>query len=114
MANPMSIRPASGKYVVRAGGAIVAESAAALELCEVDLPAVIYFPREDIAMALLEKTQSTTKCPKKGMSSYYAISTASGQIDDAAWSYEDPKTDEAQAIKGHIAFFTDRVTVERI
>ena len=77
MTNTMSIRPASGKYVVRAGGAIVAESAAALELNEGDLPAVIYFPREDIAMALLEKTQSTTKCPKKGMASYYAISTAS-------------------------------------
>ena len=114
MTNTMSIRPASGKYVVRAGGAIVAESAAALELSEGDQPAVIYFPREDIAMALLEKTQSTTKCLKKGMASYYAISTASGQIDDAGWSYEDPKTDEAQAIKGQIAFFTDRVTVERI
>ena len=69
MTNTMSIRPASGKYVVRAGGAIVAESAAALELKEGDLPAVIYFPREDIAMALLEKTQSTTKCPKKGLAS---------------------------------------------
>ncbi|MCV2875151.1 DUF427 domain-containing protein [Rhodobacteraceae bacterium XHP0102] len=114
MTNTITIRPASGTYVVRAGGAIVAESAAALEVSEGDLPPVIYFPREDIAMALLEKSSSTTKCPKKGTASYFALSTAAGQIEDAAWSYEAPVTDEAQAIAGHIAFFSNRVTVERI
>ncbi len=43
----------TGVWTVRAGGAVIAESENALELSEGDYAPVIYFPREDIAMALL-------------------------------------------------------------
>jgi uncharacterized protein (DUF427 family) len=113
MADHITIRRATGKWVVRAGGAIVGESANALELTEGGGAPVIYFPREDIGMALLEKTASTTRCPYKGTATYYSVSTAAGDIPDAAWSYEDPPEGVAQ-IKDHIAFYTDRVTVEQL
>lgn len=113
MADHIKIRNAGGTWVVRAGGAIVGESASALELVEGDNAPVIYFPRADIGMAFLEKSDSTTRCPYKGQATYYTISTSAGDIPDAAWSYEDP-LDGVSEIAGHIAFYTGRVTVERL
>lgn len=113
MADHISIRRAPGTWVVRAGGAIVGETTQALELTEGAAAPVIYFPRADIGMALLEKSTSSTRCPYKGVASYYTISTAAGNIPDAAWCYEDP-LDGAAQIKGYLAFYTDRVTVEQL
>lgn len=113
MADHIRIRKAAGKWVVRAGGAVLGESDRALELTEGDYPPVIYFPREDIGMAFLERTQSSTTCPWKGVASYFTVSTAAGDIPDAAWSYEAP-TESVAAIRGHVAFYTDRVTVEQL
>lgn len=113
MADHITIRRATGKWVVRAGGAIIGESTDALELLEGSATPVIYFPREDIGMALLEKTDSVTRCPYKGSATYYSVSTSAGDIPDAAWSYEDPLEGVAQ-IKDHLAFYTDKVTVEQL
>ncbi|MDG4647674.1 DUF427 domain-containing protein [Roseibacterium sp. SDUM158017] len=113
MADHIKIRNASGKWVVRAGGAIVGESSNALELTEGTSPPVIYFPRDDIGMAFLEKSESSTRCPHKGVATYYTVSTASGDIPDAAWSYEDP-LEGVSEIKGYLAFYGDKVTVEQL
>ncbi|MCU4652895.1 DUF427 domain-containing protein [Roseibacterium sp. SDUM158016] len=113
MADHITIRNAPGKWVVRAGGAIVGESSNALELIEGGAAPVIYFPREDIGMALLEKTTSSTRCPYKGTATYFSVSTAAGDIPDAAWSYEAPLEGVAR-IAGYIAFYPDRVTVEQL
>lgn len=113
MADHIKIRKAPGKWVVRAGGAIIGESSNALELHEGSAAPVIYFPREDIGMALMERTTSVTRCPYKGTASYYSVSTAAGDITDAAWSYEDPKEGVAQ-IRDHLAFYTSKVTVEQL
>jgi uncharacterized protein (DUF427 family) len=113
MADHITIRTAPGKWVVRAGGAIVGESSNALELLEGAAPPVIYFPRSDIGMALLERTSSSTRCPYKGQASYYTVTTAAGDITDAAWSYEEP-LEGVERIRGHIAFYSDKVTVEQL
>ncbi|MCP9481506.1 DUF427 domain-containing protein [Shimia sp. CNT1-13L.2] len=114
MGNNITIRKAEGNWTVRAGGAILGESSNALELCEGDLPPVIYFPREDIAMAFLDDSDHSTHCPKKGDASYFSIVTKSQTLKNAVWSYEAPIEDVAR-IKDHLAFYTgDGVTVERI
>jgi uncharacterized protein (DUF427 family) len=113
MADHIKIRKAPGKWVVRAGGAVLGESNDALELSEGDYPPVIYFPRADIAMSFLEPSDTTSHCPWKGDASYFSIPTKSTVIKDAAWSYENP-IDEVAAIKDHVAFYTDRVTVEEL
>ena len=108
------IRKADGTWTVRAGGAVLAESKNALELSEGDYPAVIYFPRDDIAMAFLDETDHSTHCPHKGDASYFSIITKSQTLENAAWSYEDPKDDVAR-IKDHLAFYaSDTVAVEQI
>lgn len=114
MADHIKIRKADGTWSVRAGGAVLVESHNALELTEGSYPPVIYFPRSDIAMAFLEKTDKTTTCPHKGAASYFSIVTKSTVLDNAAWSYEDPK-EGVEEIKDHLAFYSsDTVTVEQI
>ena len=113
MADHITIRPAEGTWVVRAGGAVLGETKNALELREGDYPPVIYVPREDIAMTFLDKAQKTTTCPHKGEASYYDIVSNAGPIPEAAWSYETPK-EGMERIAGHLAFYTDRVAVEEI
>ncbi len=110
----ITIRKADGTWTVRAGGAVLAESRNALELTEGNYPFVIYFPREDIAMAFLEESDKSSHCPFKGDARYYSIHTKSQTIDNAAWSYESPKPAAAE-IAGLIAFFTtSKVAVERV
>jgi uncharacterized protein (DUF427 family) len=114
MASHITIRKAEGTWTVRAGGAVLAESTNALELSEGDYPAVIYFPREDIAMAFLDPSEKTTHCPHKGDASYFSVATKSTTLQNVAWSYETPKQEVAR-IKEHVAFYTDGdVTVEQI
>ena len=114
MADHIRIRRADGTWVIRAGGAVLGESSNALELTEGGHPFVIYFPRGDIAMAFLDKTDKSSTCPWKGEASYYSIVTKSTTLQNAAWSYEDPKPG-MEAIKDHLAFYaSDKVTVERI
>ena len=113
MADHITLRPAEGTWVVRAGGAVLGETTRALELTEGDYPPVIYFPRDDLAMAFLEQTETTSTCPFKGAATYYAIHTKSVVIDDAGWSYETPK-DGVADIAGHLAFYPNKVAVERL
>ena len=113
MADRIKIRPASGTWVVRAAGAVLGESTRALELTEGDYPPVIYFPRDDLAMAFLEPSDASSTCPYKGAASYFTIVAKSGPLKNAAWSYEDPIADVAD-IKDHIAFYTDKVAVEQV
>jgi len=110
----MTIRKAEGTWTVRAGGAILVESRNALALAEGDRDDVIYFPRDDIAMAFLDESDHQTHCPLKGDATYYSIVTNSTTLENAAWSYRNP-VEDAAAIKDHIAFHTgDELTVERI
>ena len=114
MAPKITITRAPGTWVVRAGGAVLGETKAALELVEGDYPPVIYFPRGDIAMAFLDASDQASHCPWKGDASYFSIITKSKTIENAAWSYETPKEDVAR-IKDHLAFYpSDEVAVELI
>lgn len=114
MTDHIKIRRAGGVWTVRSGGAVLGESSNALELCEGDYPPVIYFPRGDVAMAFLDRSDKTTHCPHKGEANYYTIVNRSAKVENAVWTYETPLPAVA-AIKGHLAFCTgEHVTVEQI
>ena len=51
MADHIKTRIAPGTWVVRAAGAVLGETQRAVELSEGSYEPVIYFPREDLAMA---------------------------------------------------------------
>lgn len=113
MAEYIKIHKASGTWVVRAGGAVISESANALELSEGSYEPVIYFPRADIAMAFLDRSEKITHCPHKGDASYFSVVTKSVTLKDTAWSYETPH-DEVAQIAVHIAFYGGDITVEQL
>ncbi len=111
MSDGIRIRKKPGTWVLRACGAVLGESAAVLELSEAGLPDVLYFPRADLAMAMLEPSDTRTTCPKKGVASYFSIHTSAAVIEDAGWSYDAPLEHVAE-IAGYIAFDPEKVTVE--
>ena len=114
MTENIKIYPAAGTWTVRAAGAVIAETTNALELHEGDYAPVVYFPREDIAMAFLDASDHTSVCPHKGTASYYSIETKNGPIPNAAWSYEAP-IESMSKITGHLAFYPgEKVTVEEV
>jgi uncharacterized protein (DUF427 family) len=114
MSEQIKVHANAGTYVVRAGGAVLGESQNTLELVEGDHTPVVYFPREDIAMAFLDVSDQRTSCPFKGDAQYYDIVTKSTTIKNAGWSYEDPKPG-LEKIKGYLAFHTSgQVAVEQL
>lgn len=113
MAERFTIEPARGTIVVRTGDAVLAESQNALVLREEGYEPVHYLPRADIAMEFLDRSDNVTHCPHKGDATHYHVVGYSGQISDGAWSYEDPKKG-AEAIAGYLAFYTDKLAVERL
>ena len=107
------ITPAEGTIVVRAGGAIIAESTEALWLHEESYEPVAYIPRADVGMAFLEASETRSRCPHKGEAIHFHVVAKSGPIREAAWSYETP-SDFVTPIAGYIAFYQNKVTVETL
>lgn len=89
-------------------GRVIADTRRALTMREATLPAVQYIPREDAEMSLLQRTTHKTHCPYKGDAAYYSIRAEGRASENAVWSYEEP-FDGVAAIKGHLAFYPDRV-----
>ena len=112
MAAHIKITPASDSVTVTAGGTTLGSTDRALELTEGSYPTVLYIPRADIDMSKLEKTARSTTCPWKGAASYYSVRTEAGVLENAVWSYEAP-IGEMAAIAGHLAFYSDKVTLTR-
>lgn len=110
----IKIRKLAGNWSIRAAGAVIGETHAALELVEGKYAPVIYIPRADIAMAILEKSEKTTHCPHKGTASYYSVHTKNGPIQDIAWSYEDP-LEGVSEIAGHLSFYPhEKLAIENV
>jgi uncharacterized protein (DUF427 family) len=104
----ISIQRNHTRVVVSVAGRVVADTRNALTLREADYPAVQYIPREDVDFSQLERTDHATYCPYKGDCSYYSVPAGGEKSVDAVWTYEDPYPAVAQ-IKGHVAFYPDRV-----
>ncbi len=84
-------------------GETVADSSNVLVMHETRLAPVFYFPREDVRMDLLVKSERHTHCPFKGNASYWTIRVGEKSAKEAAWSYETPY-DESSSVKGYVAF----------
>lgn len=63
-----------------------------------------YFPENSVNKSYLEKTNTHTTCPWKGVASYFSLIVDGEENHDAAWCYADP-SEQAKAIKGRIAFW---------
>jgi uncharacterized protein (DUF427 family) len=102
--HPITVTASDAHVVVRAGGKVIADTRRALELREASYPPVFYIPREDADMTLLEPSAHVSYCPYKGEASYFSVEGG----ENAVWSYEAPY-DAVAEIRGHLAFYPDRV-----
>lgn len=106
--HPITILPSRARIVITVAGRTVADTRAALTLREASYPPVLYIPRQDVDMTMLQPTDHATYCPYKGDCSYFSISMGGERSVNAVWTYADPFAAVA-AIKDHLAFYRDRV-----
>lgn len=99
----LDIQPLGGTVTAWRDGAILAQSDRAKVMYETRLPAVVYFPREDVVAPLGDPTALQTFCPFKGTATYRNLSWDGETIENAAWSYETPLP-ESEAVEGYVGF----------
>lgn len=104
----ITVTPHAGTVRVRFAGETIAETSKALALDEPGYPRVLYIPRADVRFDRLERSKHVTQCPYKGEASYFHIVAGGKRAENAVWSYELPFANVA-AIRGHVAFYPDRV-----
>lgn len=106
----ITIEPASGRVIVRAGGRIIADTSAALILREATLEPVYYVPLTDVDQTALARSDRSTYCPFKGDATYFDVVTDDGVIANAVWEYLEPY-EKVDAIAGHVAFYPAKVEI---
>jgi uncharacterized protein (DUF427 family) len=89
-AHPITIGDAPGRVVVSVAGRTIADTRDALALHETTYPPVLYIPRKDVDMSLLDRTDHVTFCPYKGDCAYFSIPAGGTRSVNAAWTYETP------------------------
>ena len=104
----VDLLPEAKRVRVRFGGAVVADSTAALRVEETGHGPVHYVPEKDVRLELLRPTEHHTYCPFKGDCSYWTIEAGGKRAENAVWAYRAPY-DEAVGLAGHYAFYQSRV-----
>jgi uncharacterized protein (DUF427 family) len=100
--------PSSRQVRVVVDGVTVAETERPVLLFETTLPTRYYIPVADVHMDYLTPTDSHTRCPYKGIASYWSVSAGDKVYKDLVWSYLDP-IPECPKIKGLLSFFNEKV-----
>jgi uncharacterized protein (DUF427 family) len=109
--HPIALERSPSHVVVRSGTVVIAATDRALEMREAAYPAVLYVPVDDVDQHLLRESDHHTRCPYKGEASYYDIIDGDGtDLTAAVWYYDHPFPAVAN-IKGHVAFYADRVAI---
>ena len=106
--HPIAIERNPARVIVRVAGRVVADTRAALTLHEAGYPAVLYIPRQDVDMTLLDRTPHISYCPYKGDCSCFSIPLGGERSTNAVWSYETPYP-AVMPIKEYLAFYPSRV-----
>lgn len=100
--------------VVEVAGQVIAETRAAVRVCETSHPPVFYVPRQDIVDGVLERAAGSSWCEWKGAATYWDVVVSGRRITGAAWSYENPSPGY-EHLRGAVAFYpgmVDRATVD--
>ena len=64
----------------------------------------VYFPPSSVKTEYLQPSAHTSRCPWKGLASYYSLNVDGKVNENAAWYYPEP-SEKASQIKDHVAFW---------
>jgi uncharacterized protein (DUF427 family) len=99
----------SSRHVeVVVGGKTIADSKRPHLVIETGHLIRYYLPREDVRMDLLKTSATMSRCPYKGIASYWSADINGKIFEDMVWSYESPAP-ECPKIKDLMCFFNERV-----
>ena len=87
---------------------VVADSERTLIVRETAHDPIYYFPRDDVRMEWMERTDHRTYCPFKGEASYWTLHSGDRTAENAAWSYEDP-FEEVAGLAEYVSFYRHAV-----
>lgn len=104
----VDVLPSSRHVQVLIDGVTVAETQRPFLLFETSLPTRYYIPQADVDMAYLSSTDTHTRCPYKGIASYWNVTIGDKIYKDLVWSYPDP-IPECPKIKGLLCFYNEKV-----
>jgi uncharacterized protein (DUF427 family) len=111
--HPITLEPAANRWRAQFAGHVIADSDDAVILREADSPPRVYFPRQDVAMEYMSRTERGSHCPYKGDAAYYTMLMDGQFAENAVWSYEQP-FEGMEAIAGRLAFYPDKVEVYEV
>jgi len=107
---PDHVRVEPVKHIqIRAGGQLIADTAAGYVVHEGSLPARYYVPRAAVTAALADG-QGGASCPWKGRWKHLDLDVAGARIASAAWTYYET-TPVCAPIRDFIAFYPGKVEI---
>lgn len=112
-AHPITLEPAKRRWRAAVKHHVIADSNDALILREARMAPVVYFPRADVGMEYMGRTERHTQCPYKGEASYYTLTMNAEILENVAWSYENP-IEGMEQIAGRIAFYPSEVELYEV
>jgi uncharacterized protein (DUF427 family) len=108
--HPITLTEGQARAEARFGGQVIAASDHVIWVKEGGYHAVAYFPRADVEMGLLKRTDHDTYCPYKGHASYFSLEAGGTTAENAVWSYETPHPG-MEALRDRLAFYSNIVEV---
>jgi len=105
---PPRLERVARRVRIELSGLVLADTTAALRVCETASPPTYYVPPDAVRRDLLVARPETTLCEWKGLARYWDVSDGERVARAAAWSYPDPFPEYA-ALVDHLAFFPARV-----
>ena len=111
--HPITVAANPKRVQVLYNGHVIADTRKALTLKESSYRPVLYFPREDVDMAFLTRTDHSTHCPYKGDASYYTLLMDGRFAENAVWTYETPYP-AMETIRDALAFYPNQVEIVEV
>jgi uncharacterized protein (DUF427 family) len=108
--------PSARHVQVVVDGEIVADSRRATFLFETGMPTRYYLPISDTRLELLSPSRYISRCPYKGIASYYHVTVRGNRHENMVWYYPEP-VHEAKRVQGLVCFydeFVDRILIDGV
>ena len=104
----VDLEPGPRRVRIVFNGETIADSGNALVVHETAHQPSYYFPRDDVRLDLLERTEHHSFCPFKGKASYWTLRAGGRVAENVVWSYEDP-FEEVAGLANYMSFYADQV-----